>query len=1108
MSTDLASDFLMLSKVPLTSYAKGQPKGAIYCKVILSPGKHPNSMNFRASALSVNPFITAVFPIGSSARVRGASSIVAKVGINNPAANFNTPTNLWREEGKNNDLSQFMYILRYFCRMKTQGQFSILILSVFLFYHVSLQSQKNYAADVNTFTGTGGHGHTFPGAVLPFGMVQLSPDSRSDDSWDGCGGYHYNDSLIFGFSHTHLSGTGCSDYGDFLIMPKMGTITESPERPRVFNHKEESASPGYYAVKLVKDKIDVELSVTLRTGIHKYTFHKGGKGYILIDLGHRNRLLESQEKTAEDTEGNLKIQLRQVKQGWAKRRELFATVIISGAVNKSELQREIAGNNKKTLLTSIHVPFDVKAGDVIYIKVALSSVDAEGADRNLNAELPDWNFEKVKTDARNAWNRELSKIEVTTNDSIARRNFYTALYHCLIHPSINSDVDNRYRGNDFKIHTTDHLHYTVFSLWDTFRALNPLLTLVYPERVKDIVCTFAEIYNESGLLPIWELAGNETFCMIGYHSASLIADAIAKGIVERDTLLLLNALKESANSNRSGIKQFGITGYLDVETESESVSKTLEYSYDDWCISKVAKSLGKLEDENLYLKRSMGWRNVFDRTTGNMRPRLNGGWYQPFDPFEVNNHFTEANSWQYSFFVPHDIKGLINISGGEKALENNLDALFGASKSNTGRNQADITGMVGQYAQGNEPSHHIAYLYNYIHAPQKAQKIIWKILHELYRPEQDGLCGNEDCGQMSAWFVLSSLGLYQVCPGNPVYTTGNFLFNEAVLHLPKQKEFRIKANRIKTGDHFIVSEKWNGSERTRPFLRHEDVVKGGTLEINFSETESQGVFGKGSLDFGEETKFPSYLEAPLLDADMTFRDSTMVTLSLAGPMLSDLEKKNYFMYYAVGNDPFQLYREPIKVKQTCTVRAYLKMENGVVEQKPDSSSVSVGKYFKILHPDWKVIYNFLYDPQYAAGGAEALIDGIQGDENWRKGFWQGFQGKDPEIIIDMGKVSGFDAVNVSVLQDSRSWIIFPKEINVQVSEDGKEFKEGGRIKNAIPETNQTVQFQNLHFAVVKPMKGRFVKLTFKQFGKLPEWHPGKGGDSFIFVDEVQILGIR
>jgi predicted alpha-1,2-mannosidase len=949
--------------------------------------------------------------------------------------------------------------------------FAILISCLFVITSMA----QDYTQYVKPMVGTSGHGHTFPGAVLPFGMVQLSPDTRNDGSWDGCGGYHYSDSLIYGFSHTHLSGTGCSDYGDILLMPTMKKPSWDRQTfPSRFSHKNEKASAGYYSVKFKDDPITVELTATTRVGFHKYSFAKEGSASVFLDLTHRDKLLEGEIKIVDDKT----IEVFRRSEAWARDQYVYARIEFSKPVivNKNE-----KGN--KALFG-----FAVKKGEVVLVKVAISSVDYDGARKNMEAELPHWDFEKTKNEATDAWNKELSKIEVATQIATDKENFYTALYHCLIHPSISSDVDMRYRGNDLKIHQGKHEHYTVFSLWDTFRGLHPLFTIIEQKRTNDFINSFLDMFNESGVMPVWELAGNETYCMIGYHSASVIADALVKGIGNFDTLALFNALVKSANMDKFGIKKYAQKDYLSVEDEPESVSKTLEYAYDDWCIAQIANTLKKRNEYNYYLKRSQNWNNLYDVETGFMRPRFNGGWLSPFDPREVNNHYTEANAWQYSFFVPQNIPMLIQRSGGEKKFEEKLDLLFSTGSKTTGREQADITGLIGQYAHGNEPSHHMAYLYNYCGAPQKTEKIVWKILHEMYKPTPDGLCGNEDCGQMSTWYVLSSMGFYPVTPGNPQYAIGTCIFDSVKINLENDKTFSIKCKKQKPGDFYVgsVSLSNNQFQKSMTALHHRDIMFGGVFQMNMITDPATSAFGKNKNMLGALQKTMS---APVINCPIIFKDSAIVKIST----INIADK----LYYSVNRSPFKLYEQYFSIKENSTIKAF------VINGK-DTSAFSEGTFYKMKHPGWKVTYNFPYNMQYNGGGEEALIDGLYGDENWRKGFWQGFQGKDAEIIIDLGKQTTLDSFGVSVLQDTKSWIVYPKKAEFFVSDDDKNFKPAVNVVNRVTIDSAEIQKQVLNVIPLVPIKARYVKVVLQQYGKLPEWHSGKGEDSFIFVDEIDL----
>ena len=597
---------------------------------------------------------------------------------------------------------------------------------------------------VNPFVGTDAHGHTFPGAVYPFGMIQLSPDTRPNaGDWDGCSGYHYSDSLIYGFSHTHLSGTGCDDWCDILITPGDG--------PSTFKHSNEKASPGYYEVKL-DNGILARLTVGRRAAMHEYTFPKGSVPRITLDLNHRDYV------SACNIEFDRGICTGFRKSdSWARGQEVHFYIDFPGPPVSSV---EFTDGGKKAVFT---FPEGTRR---VTMNVALSSVSSLNACNNLWEEHPA-GFEAMRKNTAKAWEAYLKKVPCPYKDKEHKTRFYTALYHTAIHPTLYSDVNGEYRGMDGKVHKADGWdRYTVFSLWDTFRGLHPLLMEIEPERSVDFIKSMLSIYDEAGKLPVWELSGWETNCMIGYNAAPVIADAIARGLQGFDYEKAFQALVASAHNPDFGLDSFRRNGLVLADDEHESVSKTLEYAFDDWCVAQVALKLGHLPEYEAFMTSSQYWKNVLDPETLFMRARLNGRWFTPFDPREVNNNYTEANSWQYSFFVPHDIPGLIRALGGPEAFEARLDALFEAPEQTTGRTQADITGLIGQYAHGNEPSHHIAYLYDAVGRPDKRQARVDQILETLYSSAPDGLCGNEDCGQMSAWYVLSSVGKYPVNPGD------------------------------------------------------------------------------------------------------------------------------------------------------------------------------------------------------------------------------------------------------------------------------------------------------------------------------------------------------
>jgi hypothetical protein len=697
----------------------------------------------------------------------------------------------------------------------------------------------------------------------------------------------------------------------------------------------------------------------------------------------------------------------------------------------------------------------VKKGEKILVKVSLSPTSYEGAKLN-SSEINHWDFDKVKKEAETLWNKELSKIEITSEDKDKLAIFYTALYHTMMQPNIAQDLDGKYRGRDNQIHVAEGFdYYTVFSLWDTFRGAHPLYTLIDKKRTSDYINTFIKQYEQGGRLPVWELASNETDCMIGYHSVSVIADAMAKGITGFDYEKAFEASKASAMRDVLGLDAYKKNGFISMDDEHESVSKTLEYAYDDWCIAQMAKLLNKQEDYQYFMKRSQNWKNIFDWETGFMRPKKNGGWDKPFDPREVNNNFTEGNSWQYSFFVPQDIEGMIQAYGGPAKFEAKLDEMFNAESKTTGREQVDVTGLIGQYAHGNEPSHHMAYLYNYVGKPEKTKEKVHYILNEFYKNTPDGLIGNEDCGQMSAWYVLSAMGIYQVTPGQPTWDINEPFLDAKVsiegnkpnyLHLPN--------------DRGIL-----------PQLGKENVDKPANQLI---------------------------IPVPAIQAESkAFKDKLEIELKSQNPndviyYLETIDGEDY----STMKRAFAPYLKPFKIEKTCEIQAYVKTKEG------QSKTISA-TFFKKPN-NYSINIKSKYNPQYHAGGAEGLLDGILGTENWRKGDWQGYQSQDFEAVVDLQEVKEIAEVSARFLQDQRSWILMPTKADYYVSEDNVNFKFLGSVANTVAPKEEENTIVNFTFKTTKGQKARFIKVIAKNFGKLPEWHHGAGGDAFIFIDEITI----
>ncbi|WP_313805457.1 GH92 family glycosyl hydrolase [Flavobacterium sp.] len=917
-----------------------------------------------------------------------------------------------------------------------------------LFSVTAFSQQHDFAQHVNPFIGTGGHGHSFPGATVPYGMVQLSPDTRIDGSWDGCGGYHYSDSVIYGFSHTHMNGTGVSDYGDIMLMPTMGEPSfDNKIYSSAFSHQNEKAAAGYYSVKLDKHNIDVRLTTSPRVGFHEYTFNEKGQANIILDLNHRDKLLQGDVRIV----NSRTIEILRRSEAWARDQYVFARIEFNQPMTINKVKAN--GKNEANFYSGTEVALSfskpVEKGEKIWVKVALSPTSYEGAALNIT-EIKHWDFERTIKDAKVLWNLELAKIQIEEKDKDKLAIFYTALYHTMMQPNIAEDLDGKYRGRDNQIHVADTFdYYTVFSLWDTFRGAHPLYTLIDKKRTSDYINTFIKQYEQGGRLPVWELASNETDCMIGYHSVSVIADAMVKGIQGFDYEKAYAAAKHSAMLDHLGLEAYKKNGFISIDDEHESVSKTVEYAYDDWCIAQMARLLNKMDDYNYFMKRSQSWKNVFDSQIGFMRPKKNGGWDTPFDPREVNNNFTEGNSWQYSFFVLQDIPGMIEAYGGAEKFEAKLDEMFSAPSATTGREQVDITGLIGQYAHGNEPSHHMAYLYNYIGKPEKTKEKVHFILNEFYKNTPDGLIGNEDCGQMSAWYVLSSMGIYSVTPGQIGWSTTAPFFNEA----------RIK---LEGKDDFVITKSTNTE----------------TLEnLSYKKTEDNIV----------EDLYDVITAVPAIQAgSKAFKDNLQVSI---------VTVPNTKSFYSFDNKKFKKYKKPFAIKKSATVYAYSEDEAG------KKSNVVSASYFKKAN-DWSIDIQSKYSTQYHAGGPEGLIDGILGNENWRKGDWQGYQGQDFEAVIDLKKETKISEISGRFLQDTRAWILMPSKVECYISNDNVNFELVGTVANTVAADNYKEQVKA--FALKYKGTAKYVKIKAYNFGKLPEWHQGAGGDAYIFTDEIEI----
>lgn len=715
---------------------------------------------------------------------------------------------------------------------------------IILFTLPVFAQQQKLTEFVNPFIGTDGPGNTYPGATVPYGMVQLSPDIGIP-GWDRIAGYFYQDSIISGFSHMHLSGTGAGDLYDILVMPTNSRfdkrIKENNYKPfSKFDHSSEKASPGYYSVFLKDYGIKAEFTATKRTGIHRYTFPEAEKSKIHIDLGYSlnwDRPTKTYLKIVDDTT----IEGYRKSTGWAKDQRVYFVMKLSKPFedykvyeNDSLSENPVEGENTRLVLN-----FTTSEGEQILLKTGLSTANIEGAYASLETEAPHFDFDQYKKEANKTWEKELQKIKIETKDEDRRSIFYTMMYQSMLAPTLLSDPNGNYKGANGKVMQGEGFdRYDTFSLWDTFRAAHPLYTIIQREKVPDFIRSLLAHYKETGLLPVWSMQGNETNMMLGYHAVPVVVDAYFKSF-GFDAELAYEACKASAMANDRKIDVYRELGYVPAGKENEdwSVSKTLEYAYDDWCVAMFAKNLGKKEDYQYFLKRSENWQHLFDEKSNFFRPKWdNGEFVKDFIPKEYTKYFSESNAWQYFWFVPQDIPGLIEKIGGEERFEQKLDSMFSYYPEAGDKLPIFSTGMIGQYAHGNEPSHHVAYLYNYTGKPSETQRLVREILTTQYKNEPAGHCGNEDCGQMSSWYVFSSLGFFPVNPAQGTYLLGAPLFEKAEISLPEDKEFVIKTKNFGEENIYVKSVWLNGKLLERAFITHDEIIPGG--ELIFEMTNS------------------------------------------------------------------------------------------------------------------------------------------------------------------------------------------------------------------------------------------------------------------------------
>lgn len=736
-------------------------------------------------------------------------------------------------------------------KLKSMMKRLVNLLAAFIL-SVNCISAQNLTRWVNPFIGTGAvqsslSGNNYPGATVPFGMVQLSPDTREAPDWAQASGYDYNDSIIYGFSHTRLSGTGASDFIDILLFP-----TISDKRKSTFTHQHEQARPGYYQVLLKDEKIQAELTASVHVGVHRYTCSDGDQLKLWLDLDHsankgswNRRIIQSQLRMVSPTV----VEGYRIITGWAKLRKIYFHLEFSQPVLSNQLYDGNRMYENTPVINGTELRglfcFDKKWNKELICKVALSPVSIENARLNMATEVPGWDFEYIARAAETSWEKELKKIIIQGTD-LQKKIFYTALYHTMVQPNTMSDVNGEYMASDYVARSVakGEVHYSTFSLWDTFRAAHPLYTLIHTHRIPDFVKSMMRQYDYYGYLPVWQLWGQDNYCMIGNHSIPVIVDAVLKGVAGVDEEKAYEAVFNSSivSHPNSPFEVWEKYGYMPENIQTQSVSITLEQAFDDWCVAQLAKRLGKEKDYNHFMKRSAFYRNLFNSKTGFFQPKNDKGeWIEPFDPYKYGANggypFTEGNAWQYFWYVPQNIPDLISLTGGNKAFVAKLDTFFTVSYQSGALND-NASGFVGQYAHGNEPSHHVAYLYACAGEPWKTQKYVAYIMNELYNDSSSGYAGNDDCGEMSAWYVFGALGFYPVNPVSGEYVIGTPMLEEAVIQLPDRKTFTVKAPRKEDNEVYICSMKLNGEKYTKNYITHQDIMKGGILE--FVMTASPG----------------------------------------------------------------------------------------------------------------------------------------------------------------------------------------------------------------------------------------------------------------------------
>jgi len=973
------------------------------------------------------------------------------------------------------------------------------------------QGGKTPAGYVDPFIGTDFHGHTFPGATVPSGLVQLSPDTGTE-GWDWCSGYHSSDGTILGFSHTHLSGTGASDLGDILFMPTRTPAfvpgskdnTDNGYRSR-FSHKFEKAEPGYYSVYLDDVRALVELSATAHSGVQKYGFETNEDHYVTIDLSHGIYDIPTECFIKKVSEFELEGYRRS--SGWADDHTLYFYVKFSGpfismsSMVDDSISLESADSVKADRVVSV-LQFSKDLYD-LQINVGISYVDIAGARNNLESEVGNADFETIRKKAYEDWEKALSVVKVE-GDNVRKKIFYTALYHSMIAPYIMSDVDGRYRSSNRNIYKSNEPNYGLFSTWDTFRALHPLMTIVAPEKNNQFVNSLIRYYEESGRLPVWDLNMRENFCMIGYHSIPIITDAFFKGARIDSEKALEAMINSSTEDSYLGLGDYRYYHYMPFDLQQNSVSKALEFAYDDWCIAKFAKALGKDEIYNEYIKRAQYYKPHFDSIDTFIKGRDSHGCFRKdFSPTQISilgvNDFTEGNSWHYSFFAPQDVNTLISLMGGDEKFIEKLDELFNSVTVTDGA-APDVSGLIGNYAHGNEPSHHSAYLYAFAGQQWKTAEKVAQICSQLYSSERDGLCGNEDCGQMSAWYVMSSMGFYEVTPGSCDYILGSPQFDTVIINNANGNRFQIIADNLSDDNIYIGGATFNGNEYSKGYITHDMILSGGTLVLKMQD-EPDKQFAQIIEDrphsvisdnvFTSEELLSEITFDPYIDVEERFfKDSIVIT-----PKSENDAEIYYTLDGTIPTVRDNIVKAPITLKEDCVLSLVAKDRTSGVLSRCTTARFYKGR----IEQGAKITFPAPAE-QYSGEGSITLTDGLIGGSTHASGRWLGWNGGNFEISVELPTPRKISYVGVDFYASVDTWIALPKNFIVEFESDanGKIISREVIIPDGTDRQKGSYLFGTDCDVIVKNLRIIIPENT------IPAWHRFRDNKAWIFIDEILV----